>query len=141
MSWELTCLNKTEHFFTFCDLNGTWRNVQFCDQGNDIPFLRKILILLFNAETITATDHSLDEGLVNSTLYSTSSVSMPQNNKDNEHCQMVCNFGENQTRAYSNLSTTLVLSVTPVVGIGLLTFFVFLITILIKIRSKHHKSL
>ena len=35
MTWELTCLNKTEHLFTLCDLDGTWRNIQFCHQGND----------------------------------------------------------------------------------------------------------
>ena len=95
---------------------------------------------IYNVETITATKNLPDVGLVNNTLYSTSSVSTPQNCTDMEYCQMVCNCGENQTRAYSNFSTTLVLSVTPVVGFVLLIVLVLLIIILIRIRSKHHKT-
>ena len=78
------------------------------------------------------------ELFINGTLFSTSSMSVPQNTTD-EHRRMVCNCGKNQTRACSNLSTTLVLSVTPVVGILLLILIVLLIIILIKIRSKYHK--
>ena len=76
----------------------------------------KQLYLSFNVEISNATNILLNVGLGNSTIYST----------------------QYQTRTNNNLSTILVLSITPVVGIVLPTLFVLLIIILIKMRSKHH---
>ena len=74
------------------------------------------LYLSFNVEISNATNILLNVGLANSTLYST----------------------EYQTRTNNNLSTILVLSITPVIGIVLLAIFVLLFITLIKMRSKHH---
>ena len=99
----------------------------------------KQLSLSFNVEISNATNNLIYVVLANSTLYSTSSVSMPQNHTDNEYPQIVCDCGENQTRNYNNLPTILVLSITPVVGIVLLTVFVLLISVSMKLKSKHNK--
>ena len=67
-------------------------------------------------------------------------MSMPKNYTENENCQIVCSCAENQTRAYSNFCTTLVHSVTPVIG-GLVLLIVFVLLTIIphKLRSKHNK--
>ena len=99
----------------------------------------KQLPLSYNVEMSNSTNNLIDVGLANSTLYSTSSASIPQNNTDNECLQMACDCGEDQTRTYNNLSTMLVLFIISIVGNVLLIVFVLLIIIPIKLKSKHNK--